>query len=237
MDYFDMLKDCCDDLKISFDENKCDKFMKYKELLKIWNKKINLTSIDEDEQIVKKHFIDSINIFNFSSVKNFDSIIDVGTGAGFPGIPIAVMQDHSKVVLLDSLSKRINFLNQVVTDLKLNNVFSVHGRAEDFGKMEDYREKFDAAVSRAVGSLNVLSEFCVPFVKVGGYFIAMKGPSVAAEVECSKNAIDILGGKIEDIIEIKDDEFKHNLVIIKKVKNTPLKYPRRAGIVGKRPLK
>ncbi|MFL0197920.1 16S rRNA (guanine(527)-N(7))-methyltransferase RsmG [Clostridium sp. WILCCON 0269] len=236
MNYFEVMNVVCKDVGLDFNEEKYNKFMEYKDMLKLWNKKMNLTAIVEDDDIVKKHFIDCIKIFKFLPLKNAYSIIDIGTGAGFPGIPIKILKPEVKLVLLDSLNKRINFLNQVILNIKLKDITCIHGRAEDFSRKIDYREKFDTAVSRAVANLTVLSEFSIPYVKRGGYFIAMKGPSVENEIEESKNAINILGGKIEDIIKIEDDEFNHNLVVVKKVKHTPNAYPRKAGTVSKNPL-
>lgn len=236
MDYFVNMDTVCKDLKLDFDQEKYNKFIKYKDMLKLWNEKINLTAIIDDQDIIKKHFIDSINIFKFSPLKDVKSIIDVGTGAGFPGIPIKIIKPEIKLVLLDSLNKRINFLNQLISNIKLNDVKCIHGRAEDFARKIEYRENNDAVVSRAVANLTVLSELCIPYIKIGGYFIAMKGPSVENEIKESRNAVNILGGKIEDIIKIEDNEFNHNLVVIKKIKHTSDKYPRKAGIVSKNPL-
>lgn len=239
MQYFDILKASCEDINVDFDENKYNQLIQYKNLLQEWNEKINLTSITEDEEIIKKHFIDSIKIYKFSPLKDMKRIIDVGTGAGFPGLPIKIVDEKKQVVLLDSLNKRINFLNEVINTLKLENIETVHGRAEDVAKDKGYRESFDGVVSRAVANMSVLSEFCLPFVKLNGYFIAMKGPAVEEEIKEAKNAIGTLGGKIEDIIgiDIEESDLRHNLVIIKKVKETPGKYPRKAGLVTKSPLR
>ncbi|MCI1945853.1 16S rRNA (guanine(527)-N(7))-methyltransferase RsmG [Clostridium luticellarii] len=237
MKYFQVMNTVCSNLGVSFNKEKYYKFMKYKEILKLWNNKINLTAIVEDEDIIKKHFVDCIEIFKFSPMKNVSNIIDIGTGAGFPGIPIKIIDESKKITLLDSLNKRINFLNQVILDLKLEGISCIHGRAEDFSKKVEYREKFDAAVSRAVANLTVLSEFCIPYVKTGGYFIAMKGPAVEDEIKESKNAINILGGKVEDIVKVENDNLDHNLVIIKKIRRTSKTYPRKPGIVAKKPLK
>ena len=237
MQYFKIMDTACEDVGLEFDEEKYNKFIKYKDILKFWNNKINLTTIVEDEDIIKKHFIDCIEIFKFSPLKDISNVIDIGTGAGFPGIPMKIVNPKIKVVLLDSLNKRINFLNQVISDIELNDIKCIHGRAEDFSKDIGYREKFDAAVSRAVANLTVLSEFCIPYIKLGGYFVAMKGPSVENEIKESRKAVSILGGKIEDIVKIENDDFNHNLVVIKKIKRTPNMYPRKAGIVSKKPLK
>lgn len=239
VDYFNVMKDACIDIGIDFDREKYDKFIEYKNLLQDWNKKINLTAIIEDEEIIKKHFIDCIKIFKFIPLKKVTNFIDVGTGAGFPGIPMSIVKPDINVVLLDSLAKRVNFLNEVTSKLKLKGISTIHGRAEDISRKVEYREFFDVSVSRAVANLAVLSEFCIPYVKLGGYFVAMKGPSVENEIKESKKAISILGGKIEDIIEveIEGSELRHNLVIVKKIKSTPKVYPRKAGIVSKNPLK
>ena len=239
MDYYEFMKLSCGAEGLTFDENKYHQFMTYKDLLQEWNKKINLTAIIEDDDIIKKHFIDSIKIFRADFLKVAKNIIDVGTGAGFPGIPINILKPQINVTLLDSLNKRLIFLNEVINKLGLSNINTVHGRAEDFGKNIHYREKYDAAVSRAVANLAVLAEFCLPFVKVGGYFIAMKGPGIEEEIVNGKGAISRLGGKIEHIckVPIEGTEFNHNLVIVKKIKATKGQYPRNAGFVVKNPLK
>lgn len=239
MEYFDIMNTASLDVNLAFDEEIYNKFMQYKDMIKDWNEKINLTAIVEDEQIVKKHFIDCIKIFKCSPLKEAKNIIDIGTGAGFPGIPIKIIKSDINVVLLDSLNKRINFLNEVINKIELKNISTIHGRAEDFSRKLEYREKSDVAVSRAVANLAVLSELCIPYVKVGGYFVAMKGPSVEEEIKDGKNAVSILGGKIEDIIkiEIEDSDLNHNLVVIKKIKETPKAYPRKAGTAMKKPLR
>ncbi|MCH3965493.1 MAG: 16S rRNA (guanine(527)-N(7))-methyltransferase RsmG [Clostridium sp.] len=237
MDYFNVMEKACLDVGVDFNLQKYNKFIKYKNLLQMWNKKINLTTISEDSEIIKKHFIDCINVFKFDPLKSALNFIDVGTGAGFPGIPMSIIRPEANFVLLDSLNKRINFLNQVLCELNLHKVYAVHGRAEDMARKNEYRECFDAAVSRAVGNLAILSELCIPYIKVNGYFVALKGPSVQDEIKESENSIALLGGKLEDIIKIEDSELRHNLVIIKKVKTTSVKYPRRSGVISKKPLK
>lgn len=239
MEYFDIMHTASSDVNLPFSEETYNKFMQYKDMIKYWNEKVNLTAIVEDEQIVKKHFIDCIKIFKFSPLKEAKSIIDIGTGAGFPGIPIKIIKSDINVILLDSLNKRINFLNEVINKIELKNISTIHGRAEDFSRKIEYREKSDVAVSRAVANLAVLSELCIPYVKVGGHFVAMKGPSVEEEIKDGKNAVSILGGKIEDIIkiEIENSDLNHNLVVIKKIKETPKIYPRKAGTAVKKPLR
>lgn len=239
MKYFEMLNEACQSEGLSFDEKKYNNFIKYKELIKEWNQKINLTAITEDEEIIKKHFIDSIKIFECSHAKKSKSIIDIGTGGGFPGIPMKIVKEDSSMVLLDSLNKRINFLNEVIGELGLENIKTIHGRAEDFAQTVEYRQKFDLAVSRAVANLTVLLEFCLPYVKVGGYFVALKGPAIEEEIKNATVALKILGGTIEEVIEvdIEGSDLKHNLLVVKKIKDTPKKYPRKAGMVTKDPIK
>jgi 16S rRNA (guanine527-N7)-methyltransferase len=224
---------------IELSDVQVNQFMRYKDLLKEWNEKINLTAITDDEGIIKKHFIDSISILNSGVIKDGIRVIDVGTGAGFPGIPIKIIMPTVKVVLLDSLNKRINFLNTVISELGLQGIETVHGRAEDFAKKENFRESFDIATARAVANLAVLSEYCIPYVKVGGHFVAMKGPAAQDELSESKNAIGTLGGKFLKIVETKipEEELKHTLVIVEKISKTLDKYPRKAGQIEKKPIK
>lgn len=239
MEHFNIMNIACEKVKVEFNETKYNKFIKYKEMIKEWNEKINLTAITEDNDIIQKHFIDCIEAFKFQYLKEAKTLIDVGTGGGFPGIPIKILNDNINVVLLDSLNKRINFLNEVISELELKDIKTIHGRAEDFAKDKDYRESFDIATSRAVANMTVLSEFCIPYVKVGGYFLALKGPAIEDELKEAKNAIGTLGGKIQEIIEveIENSDIKHNLVIIKKIKATDIKYPRKAGMVTKKPIR
>jgi 16S rRNA (guanine527-N7)-methyltransferase len=238
MSYFELMEASCKNIDMKFDENKYAKFIEYKNMIQEWNEKINLTAITDDDDIIKKHFIDSIKVFNFKEFNNAKRIIDIGTGAGLPGIPIKIVKPEAEVVLLDSLMKRVNFLNEVIKKLNLNDIKAIHGRAEEFGKVE-YREVFDIAVSRAVANLTLLSELCLPFVKVGGYFVAMKGPSVDAEITDAKAAISALGGKLQEVVEfdIEGSDLKHNLVIIRKISKTPKQFPRKTGVAAKKPLK
>lgn len=224
---------------IDLDDEKVEKFFKYMNLLKSWNEKINLTAITEDEEIIKKHFLDSISIVKTNLIKDNVSIIDVGTGAGFPGIPIKIVMPNVKVLLLDSLQKRVNFLNEVIFELKLEGIEAVHSRAEDAARIEKYREKFDIATARAVAHMSILSEYCMPFVKVNGYFIAMKGPSIDEEINESKNAIGTLGGKLKNIIETTIPEYdaNHKLIVVEKIKETDKKYPRKPSQIEKKPIK
>lgn len=239
MSFYEIMKEASNDLDMDLSREKYDKFIKYMRLVQEWNEKINLTAIIEDEEFIKKHFIDSIKAFKSNELKKATTIIDVGTGAGFPGLPIAIMDEGKKVFLLDSLNKRVKFLDIVVSELDLKNVVTIHSRAEDGARQEELREKFDVAVSRAVANMAVLSEFCLPYVKVGGSFIALKGPAVDEELKNSKSAISTLGGKLNSImeVEIEDTDLKHNIVIIDKIKECSKVYPRKAGIVNKNPLK
>lgn len=195
------LKQQSKELGILLNEEQIEQFYKYMDLLLEWNQKINLTAITEPEEIIQKHFVDSITIEKYLN-KNAE-IIDVGTGAGFPGIPLKIIRPDLKITLLDSLNKRVNFLNNVIENLELSSIYSIHARVEEFGKVSQYREKFDVATSRAVANLATLSEYLIPLVKQGGYAISMKGSEVNEEIEQSKKAINILGGKIEKVDTFK----------------------------------
>lgn len=230
------LKEAARKNDILLNEEQVDRFFIYKELLKEWNKKINLTAIIDDEEIIIKHFIDSLTIEKY--IEENASIIDVGTGAGFPGIPVKIVRDDIKLTLLDSLNKRILFLEEVLNKNNIENTVCVHGRAEDYGKDSKYREKYDIATARAVANMSTLLELCLPFVKVGGKFICMKGNNVE-EIEEAKKVLEILGGEIEKIENfiIPDTDIERNIIIVKKVKETPKQYPRKAGTPAKQPIK
>ncbi len=216
-------------------ENEIEKFYQYMKLLLEWNEKINLTAITDEEEIIKKHFIDSLTISKL--IKEDTSVVDVGTGAGFPGMPLAITKKVN-VTLVDSLNKRINFLNIVKDSIKLENVNTVHSRAEEVGQNEKYREKFDYAVSRAVAPINVLLEYMLPLVKVGGYCLCMKGPKVIDELTGIENVAEELGGKYIKLeeLEIPGEESRKNVIIVEKVENTNKKYPRKPGMPAKQPL-
>lgn len=222
---------------IKLNENQISELYLYKDLMKEWNQKVNLTAIEDEKEIVIKHFIDSLSILPYIENKPL-RIIDVGTGAGFPGIPIKIAYNNTKVHMLDSLKKRVDFLNLVIDDLKLVGIEALHGRAEDAGCLTEHRETYDISVSRAVSSLPVLIEYCLPFLKVGGMFIAMKGSSVKEEINSAKRALRELGGVIEDIKEITlpFTDMKRTIILIKKVQKTLIKYPRKAGTPTKEPL-
>lgn len=202
-------------------------FEKYQDLLLEWNEKINLTTITEENDIITKHFIDSLTCLKY--INSQDKIIDIGTGAGFPGIPIKIVLPETKITLLDSLNKRIVYLNDVIEKTELTNIEAIHGRAEEFGMKPEYREKYDVVTARAVANLKVLAEYCVPFVKPGGTFICMKGSEYKDEVNEAKAHIGDLGGEIEKIEEIilPESDIKHTIIIIKKIKYTPKAFPRR----------
>lgn len=223
---------------VELSEKQLQQFQRYYELLIEWNEKINLTAITEPQEVAVKHFIDSVSAWDEKRFEGAKSIIDVGTGAGFPGIPLKIFQPQLKLVLLDSLNKRIKFLQTVVDELQLDNVECIHARAEEGAKNPKLRENFDIAVSRAVARLPVLAEYCIPFVKVGGTFAALKGMKFAEEAEEGKKALQILGGSEPVSVEKKlpglDD--KRAVIYVKKIKSTPKKYPRKAGTPDKDPL-
>lgn len=227
-------------LGIDLSDEQIEKFVEYYELLVEWNSFMNLTAITDFEEVVLKHFIDSLAIYQAEVFrKNLNSsLIDVGTGAGFPGIPLKIMFPEQKITLLDSLNKRVKFLNTIIEKLNLKNIAAVHGRAEDFARQKLHREQYQFCVSRAVANLSTLSEFCIPFVKKGGYFISYKSERVREELSAGKKAIEILGGKMEDQLEyqLPDTDMKRSLLIVKKEKSTPPRYPRKAGTPAKEPL-
>jgi len=216
--------------------NMQQQFEDYMKLLLEWNEKINLTAITEENDIIQKHFEDSLTISKYINEKA--SIVDVGTGAGFPGIPLKIAREDIDVTLVDSLNKRIKFLEDVIAKIQLKNIKALHSRAEEFGQNKKYRESFDIATSRAVANSSTLVEYLLPLVKVGGICICMKGSEIKEELENSKNAIETLGGKIEKVEEftLSESDIKRNIVIIKKIKQTPNKYPRKAGTPAKEPL-
>ena len=214
-----------------------EEFNLFEELLLEWNEKINITRITSPEEIEGKHFIDSLSIFSLKELEDVKNMIDIGTGGGFPGIPAKLVRKDIDVTLVDSLNKRIIFLEEVITRLGLEKIKAIHGRAEELGRDPQYREQYDLCVSRAVANLQTLAEYCLPFVKPGKYFLAMKGNEYEEEVKNGKKAIEILGGKIVTIKEIiLPGDILHSLILIKKVKKTPAKYPRGGGKPRKAPL-
>jgi len=219
-------------------EDQLDKFVIYSNLLKEWNKKMNLTALETDEEIIYKHFLDSLFCLKLDLNWQEKKILDVGTGAGFPGLPLKIYLDSVEVHLLDSLKKRVLFLEEVIKNLNLKNVFCFHGRAEDFGKNDAFREQYDLVTARAVARLPVLLELCLPFVKKDGFFIALKGPEGINELEESKEALSLLGGKVHTLKHfiIQGIMQERVLIAFQKTSPTPSKYPRKAGIPQKRPL-
>ena len=225
-------------LGISLSEKQLDQILQYYEMLVEWNQVMNLTAITEYADVVKKHFVDSISIVKACDVDKFVSVIDVGTGAGFPGLVLKIVFPNLYITLLDSLHKRIQFLDHVIGKLNLSDVRTIHGRAEDYAKPDKMRESFDLCVSRAVANLSTLSEYCIPFVRQGGMFISYKSEKVEEELSNAANAITVLGGKLERQVEftLPNSDIYRNFVLIKKEKATPLKYPRKAGLPSKEPL-
>ncbi|RVU55750.1 16S rRNA (guanine(527)-N(7))-methyltransferase RsmG [Anaerosphaera multitolerans] len=214
-----------------------NKLIRYKELLLQWNEKMNLTAITDSDEVDVKHFLDSLSLFKTKYFNGAESVIDIGTGAGFPGLVLKIYNEDLKITLVDSLNKRLGFLKEVIEELDLQDIERVHGRAEELGRKPEYREQFDIATSRAVANLSTLLEYDLPFVKEGGYFIAMKGPEFLMELEKAKSAMDILGGELKEVIEVRlPMDITHYLIVIKKIKKTPKKYPRGGGKPKNRPL-
>lgn len=237
MDIKEIIKSATADYKIQLNDLQLSQLERYFQLLVEWNEKINLTAIIDEHGVAEKHFADSLSLFNCIDVPENSTIIDVGTGAGFPGIVLKIARPDIKLTLLDSLKKRLNFLDEVLSELSLEAEL-IHSRAEDGGQNIDLREGFDFAVSRAVARLNILAEYCIPYVKIGGSFIAMKGPHAENEISDGKKAIQKLGGKIKKInsFELPLDEDKRIIVEIEKIAPTPDKYPRIFGKIKASPL-
>ncbi len=227
-----------EELNIKLDKRQVCQFLQYYELLVEWNSFMNLTAITDFDEVIKKHFIDSLSLIKSIDLSRNFSVIDIGTGAGFPGIPLKIAFPNLKITLLDSLNKRIKFLDEVINRLELKDIKTIHGRAEDFAKDKDYRENYDLCVSRAVANLSTLSEYCLPYIKVGGKFISYKSEKITDEMNAAKNAIHILGGNVLSQVEfnLPDSDIYRNLFVIEKVKDTPKKYPRKAGLPSKEPL-
>lgn len=226
--------------EMGFEANKetLENLLTYKKLLVEWNEKMNLTGITQEKEVFTKHFADCLACFLPEKIENGAKVIDVGTGAGFPGLVLKIYNKSLNMTLLDSLNKRINFLKEVSKDCNLENINFIHGRAEDFGRDKNHREQYDVAVSRAVAPLNVLLEYLTPFVKEGGYIICQKGPSLDEELINAKKAIEVFNLKIEKKMsyDILYEELNHNLIVFTKKKKTPAKYPRKAGMPSKSPI-
>ena len=223
---------------IKITDVQCDKLYRFYEMVIEKNKVMNLTAITDYEEFVIKHFVDSLMIAKVMDMTMPMTVLDIGTGAGFPGVPIKIVYQETKVLLLDSLNKRLNFLNEVIAELGLKDIITIHSRAEELQAKGEYRENFDLCVSRAVSALPTLSEYCLPYVKLGGKFIAYKAVGADEEIEASKTAIRVLGGEIKETAHftIKDTDYTRVLISIEKIKNTPKKYPRPGGKPGKNPL-
>jgi len=233
-----LLLDGCQEIGITLKEEQIESFMTYLTFLQQKSQEMNLTAIQEGEEIIIKHFLDSLTSLKALELQPGAKLIDIGTGAGFPGVPLKIVFPELQLSLLDSLKKRVGFLEDLCLKLRLKGVEFIHGRAEDFGQNTAYREKFDYVVSRAVAELGVLAEYCLPLVKVGGHFLALKGPLAGEELTKGKKALQILGGEVEKVITLNLPlrEDKRNLVLIKKNKITPKQYPRKAGTPQKKPL-
>ncbi len=235
-EFSNKLKDSMKKINIEITEKQVDDFYNYMNLLLEWNEKINLTAITEENDIILKHFVDCGTILKY--IKDNSSIIDIGTGAGFPGIPLKILNNSLKITLMDSLNKRIIFLNNVIDELKLSNIEAIHARAEELARNKNYREKYDISTSRAVANLSTLSEYMLPFVKKDGIAISMKGSNIDEELNNSKKAIKILGGKIEKIdnFNLAETDNLRNIIIIRKIEKTPKEFPRKAGKPSKEPI-
>lgn len=234
----EVLKASAAELGLELTGGQLESFEKFYTLLDETNKKFNLTSITDRKEVAIKHFLDSLTCQLAVKLTHGNQVVDIGTGAGFPGLPLKICQPGIILTLVESLEKRVNFLQDVVASLELKEARVIHTRAEDFCRDKEHREQYDLAVARAVAGLPVLAEYCLAAVKEGGLFVAMKGPKVEDEIKAAKNALSILGGTLEDVINLRlplvGDE--RNLVILRKIGSTPLKYPRRAGMPQKKPL-
>ena len=233
-----ILEEKLEKLGIQINDIQRKQFDDFYQLLIEWNKVMNLTGITEYGEVVEKHFVDSLSIIKAIDLSRIHTVIDVGTGAGFPGIPLKIAFPHLRVVLLDSLNKRIKFLDEVISQLGLTEIRTIHGRAEEYARKEEYREQFDLCVSRAVANLSTLSEYCLPYIQVGGMFVPYKSGEIDDEVEQSKKAVRILGGNIKKVMkfELPGTDIHRSFVLIHKEQHTQKKYPRKAGIPAKEPL-
>lgn len=234
--YEEILVSEIDKMGINGSPKFASQLVSYMKGILIWNEKINLTAIKNPAEFVVKHFLDSFPAVKLAEFKGGQRIIDMGTGGGFPGVPLAVLCPEKEFVLADSLAKRLKVIDQLTRECDIENVTTVHGRAEDLGRNPKYRETFDVCVSRAVASLPVLLEYCLPLVKPGGVFIAYKGPDAEEEIKLSKNALNKLGGKLDRVEDVSDGTYSHNLIVITKSSSTPKTYPRKAGTPSKIPL-
>lgn len=226
------------ELSLVLNERQKKQFEDYYRILVEWNNVMNLTAITEYEEVIEKHFIDSLSIVNVIDFCKVYDVIDIGTGAGFPGIPLKIVFPEIQITLLDSLKKRVNFLNEVIVHLGLTDIHAVHGRAEDYAKQKEYREQYDLCVSRAVANLSTLSEYCLPYVKINGFFIPYKSGDIDDELKKSERAVNVLGGSVNEVIrfQLPGTDINRSFVKIRKIKSTAKKYPRKAGMPSKEPL-
>ena len=233
-----ILSEGCRQLGISLTEEQTEQFMLYYEKLIEVNQVMNLTAITEFEDVMRKHFLDSLTLVKAADIKNVKRVLDLGTGAGFPGIPLKIAFPDTEFVLLDSLNKRVKFLHDIIELCRLKKIQAVHGRAEELAGKKEYRESFDLCVSRAVANLSSLSEYCLPYVEKGGLFVSYKSGNIQEELEAAGYAIQILGGRIKDTVKFKlpGSDMDRSLVVIEKIRETPARYPRRAGIPSREPL-
>lgn len=233
---FTKFRNSMNSIGIELTNSQLNAFETYYDMLIDRNKVMNLTAITEFDEVMDKHFLDSVYLFRSIKLEADYKLIDIGTGAGFPGIPLKIVFPELKITLLDSLNKRVGFLNDVIDELNLNDIEAIHGRAEDIARDKAYRASYDIAVSRAVANLSTLSEYCLPFVKIGGKFVSYKSGDCADEVDNAKAAIHLLGGKINKIDEFSYSNNSRSFIVIDKVMNTSNKYPRKAGLPSKKPL-
>ena len=237
MEYnFDKFIEEANKINIVFTDIQLKQFRTYYEMLVEKNKVMNLTGITEWDEVLEKHFLDSISLIRAIDLNQTMTVMDMGTGAGFPGIPLKIAFPNLQVTLADSLNKRVLFLQEVIDELKLEGIEAIHGRAEDLARDKKYREQYDLSVSRAVANLSTLSEYCLPFVKLGGKFVSYKSGEIEEEVTASKSALFLLGGKITNTVKFELGESGRSFIVIDKVKGTPKTYPRKAGTPSKKPL-
>lgn len=234
-----LLRTACEEMGLSLNDDQFNQFFTYYTMLIEKNKVMNLTAITEMDEVILKHFVDSLMLCKVMDLEKVNVVADMGTGAGFPGIPLKIAFPHLNIMLMDSLAKRLNFLEEVIDQLGLVGIETLHGRAEDIGKDMMYREQFDLCVSRAVANLSTLGEYCLPIVRKDGFFVSYKSGDVKEELESAKNAIKLLGGGevTVEYLKIPTTDMERSFVIIPKEKNTPKKYPRKAGTPSKEPLK
>ena len=237
MEYnFDKFLNELKNIDVELSEKQLEQFRIYYEMLVEKNKVMNLTGITEWEEVLEKHFLDSISLIRVYNLRQNISVIDMGTGAGFPGVPLKIAFPELRVTLADSLNKRVLFLKEVIDALELKDIEAIHGRAEDLARDKKYREQYDLSVSRAVANLSTLTEYCLPFVKIGGQFVSYKSGEVDAEVSESKSAVFLLGGKVKEVVKFELGESGRSFIVIDKVNGTPKTYPRKAGTPSKKPL-